>query len=97
MLSDVADIYLKTLDGKRKAVDAVDFPQLFDQKNLYPLRATRHELDTFRNSWSIDSKLFYLDEQSSFDLIEFWNLRALGWDIVSTRHLSVSICASFSE
>jgi hypothetical protein len=80
-LSDVADIYLKALDGKRKAVNAIDFPQLFDQKNVYPLRATRHELNTFRNSWSIDSKLFYLDEKLPFDLIEFWNLRALGWDI----------------
>src|SRR6266852_8781591 len=80
-LSDVADIYLKALDGERKAVNAADFPQLFDQKNLYPLRATLHELETFRNSWSIDSKLFYLDERSPFDLIEFWNLRALGWDI----------------
>src|SRR5580692_3184187 len=81
VLSEVADIYLKALDGTREAVNAVDFPQLFDQKILYPLRATRHELDTLRNSWSIDSKLFFLDEQSSFDLIEFWNLRALGWHI----------------
>ncbi len=82
ILSEVADFYLKALDGKRKAVNGIAFSQLFDHKNLYPLRATCHKLDTFRNSWSIDSKLFYLDEKSSFDLIEFWNLRALGWDIV---------------
>jgi hypothetical protein len=86
-LSDVADIYLKALDSKRKAVNAVDFPQLLSPNNLYPLRATHHELNTFRNSWSIDSKLFYLDERSPFDLIEFWNLRALGWDIAPLNQL----------
>ncbi len=72
---------MKALDGKRTAIRAVEFPKLFSHKYFYPLRATHHELDTFRNSWSIDSKLFYMDETSSFDLIEFWNLRALGWDV----------------
>jgi hypothetical protein len=81
VLSDVANVYLKALDGKRKAVDPIEFTNLFSQKYLYPLRATAHELEVRRNSWSIDSKLFYMDERSSFDLIEFWNLRALGWDI----------------
>jgi hypothetical protein len=80
-LSDVAGVYLKALDGKRKEIDPVDFPALYDRKYLYPLRLTANELDTKRNSWSIDSKLFYMDERSSLDLIEFWNLRALGWDI----------------
>src|SRR5271165_2259163 len=80
-LADVSNIYLKALDGERTAIKAVEFPKLFSQKYYYPLRATHHELDTFRNSWEIDSKLFYMDERSSFDLIEFWNLRALGWHI----------------
>jgi len=70
-LGDVANIYLKALDGKRIAIKPVEFPRFLDRKYLYPLRATHHKLDTFRNSWSIDSKLFYMDETSSFDLIEF--------------------------
>ncbi len=80
-VADISNIYLKMLDGKRTVIKAVKFPELFERKYLYPLRATHHELDTLRNSFSIDSKLFYMDERSSFDLIEFWNLRALGWDI----------------
>ncbi|MGA7848397.1 MAG: hypothetical protein WCA13_04755 [Terriglobales bacterium] len=80
-LADVSNVYVKALDGKRTVIKAVEFPKLFNHKYLYPLRATNHELDTFRNSWSIDSKLFYMDERSSFDLIEFWNLRALGWHV----------------
>lgn len=80
-LAGVSDIYLKALGGKRTAIKPVEFPNLLNQKYYYPLRATFHELDTFRNSWSIDSKLFFMDETSSFDLIEYWNLRALGWHI----------------
>ncbi|HZQ20281.1 MAG TPA: hypothetical protein VFA90_16325 [Terriglobales bacterium] len=80
-LADVSDIFLKALEGKRTVIKAVEFPKLFDRKYYYPLHATNHELDTFRNSWEIDSKLFYMDETSPWDLIEFWNLRALGWHI----------------
>jgi hypothetical protein len=80
-LADVSKIYMKALEGKRTTIKAVEFPKLFNQKYYYPLRATHHELDAFGNSWSIDSKLFYMDERSSFDLIEFWNLRALGWHV----------------
>ena len=80
-LADVSDIFLKALEGKRTVINAVEFPKLFGRKNYYPLHATNHELDTFRNNWEIDSKLFYMDETSPWDLIEFWNLRALGWHI----------------
>jgi hypothetical protein len=80
-LADVSDIFLKALDGKRTTIKAVEFPKLLGHKYYYPLQATNHELDTFRNSWEIDSKLFYMDETSPWDLIDFWNLRALGWHI----------------
>ena len=80
-LAGVSDVFLGALDGKRTGIKPVEFPKLLNGKYFYPLRATHHELDTFTNSWSIDSKLFYMDERSALDLIEFWNLRALGWDI----------------
>jgi hypothetical protein len=80
-LADVSKVYAKALGAKRTGIKPVEFPKLFSRRYLYPLRMTRHKLDTFRNSWSIDSKLFYMNEGSSFDLIEFWNLRALGWHI----------------
>jgi len=79
-LADVSNVFLEALDGKRIAMKAVEFPRLFG-RYLFPIRATRHEIETFRNSWEIDSKLFYMNETSPWDLIEFWNLRALGWDI----------------
>jgi len=80
-LADVSNVFLRALDGKRMPIKAVEFPKLSSRKYFYPLHATLHELSTTRNSWEIDSKLFYMDENSSWDLIEFWNLRAIGWHI----------------
>jgi hypothetical protein len=79
--ADVSDVYLKALDGKRETVKPDAFPDLFNQKYIYPHRLSCHKLETIKNSYSIDSKLFYMDERSASDLIDFWNLRAIGWVI----------------
>jgi hypothetical protein len=81
-VADVADVYLKALDGKKESIKPVEFPRLFDPRYFYPLRATAYRLKTTQNSWSFGPKLFYMDETSPLDLIDFWNLRALGWDIL---------------
>ena len=80
--TEIAKIYETTLGGQRRKLKPLDFPSLFHPKFIYPLRVTHHNLETHKRSFSLDSKLFYMDEKSSFDLIEYWNLRALGWDIV---------------
>ena len=56
--SEVADIYEKALGGKRKEYMPLDYTQIFNERNLFPLRATRHKLETRRNSYSWDSHLF---------------------------------------
>ena len=81
-VSDVGKIYVDALDGKRKNYDPVEFPGLFNPQCLFPLRVSRHRLETFRNSYSWQSHLFFMDETSGWDLIEYWNYRALGWSIV---------------
>jgi hypothetical protein len=60
-LADVSDIYLKSLGGKRDSIKPADVPRLFENRYLYPLRAAMHELNTYRNSWEGDSKLFWMD------------------------------------
>jgi hypothetical protein len=79
--ADMADVYVKALDGKKETVKPEAFPDLFNQKYIYPHRLSCHKLETIKNSYSIDSKLFYMDERSPSDLIDFWNLRAIGWVI----------------
>ncbi|MDQ2773504.1 MAG: hypothetical protein M3Y57_01035 [Acidobacteriota bacterium] len=80
--SDVAQVYINSLDGKHKEYEALEYPEILDLRILFPLRVTRHKLETFRNSFGWQSHLFYMDENSGWDLIEYWNYRALGWPIV---------------
>ncbi len=94
---DCSEHFLKALDGKRQSFSPADFPKLFDRKYLYPLRVAVHAFETRRNSWSIDSKLYYMDERSALDLIDFWNLRALGWDITPLPASLASSLSGFHE
>jgi|SRR5579862_2795722 len=80
--SDVGQTYINALDAKRKEFEPTEYPEIFNPKNLFPLRVTGHKLETYRNGYRRDSQLFYMDERSGWDLIEYWNYRALGWQIV---------------
>lgn len=80
-LTDCVGHYKDALEAKDETVAPTDFPRLFHQKYLYPFRVGRHELISTRSDWSRDPMLFYMDERSTHDVIEFWNLRAIGWRI----------------
>jgi hypothetical protein len=80
--SDVGQTYIDALDATRKEFGPLEYPEIFNPKYLFPLRVTGHKLEAYRNSYSWDSHLFYMDETSGWDLIEYWNYRALGWKIV---------------
>ncbi len=80
-MKDIEGFYTRALDGKRDEISPASFPDLFKPEVVFPLRATVHELDTTRNGWSLGSHMFYIDPFSAHELIEFWNLRALGWKI----------------
>ena len=62
--TDVARVYIDALDGKHKKYEALEYTDIFDPRKLFPLRVTRHKLETFRNSYSWQSHLFYMDESS---------------------------------
>jgi len=81
-LSDTAKIYLDALDGKREEYEPTAFIEIFDARYLFPMRVSRNKLETRRNSHNWQSYLFYMDETSGWDLIEYWNYRAMGWPIV---------------
>jgi len=55
---------------------------MFQPNTLFPLRIGAHGLSWKpRRRWAPDPTLFYMDESSTIDIIEFWNFRALGWSI----------------
>jgi hypothetical protein len=69
------------LDAKERIVEPAEFHKLFLQSNLYPLRVGVYELATYNRGHKPDPMLFYMDERKPYDIIEYWNLRALGWRI----------------
>jgi len=93
-LADCLEDYKAALDGKDESVTPTEFPRLFDGAFLFPLRVCRHQLSTRHLGWTPDAMLFYMDERSNFDLIEYWNLRAIGWAI---RPLPSSIAEKMKE
>jgi len=92
--ADCVEDYKTALDGKDESVAPVEFPRLFGDAYLFPLRVGRHQLSTRHPGWTPDPMLFYMDECSNFDVIEFWNLRAIGWRI---RPLPASIAEKMRD
>jgi len=88
--SDCRSALVEALDAKEVSVTPEHFYQQFSRENLYPLRVGDYQLTTQPQGWTPDPTLFYMDERSNFDIIEYWNLRALGWPI---RPLPVSLAS----
>ena len=69
----------------REAFDAVDLPispetfgQLLTGKITTPLQISSSNLNVRHRGWRSESAIFVLDINNPRDLIDFWNLRALG-------------------
>lgn len=73
--------FRKALQAKEEHIDPEAFHKLFAPSALYPLRVGAYELTTRPRGWTPDPMLFFMDEREPYDIIEYWNLRALGWRI----------------
>jgi hypothetical protein len=93
-LKDVTEIYLDALEGKLESIAPADFPEIFRLDILFPLRVTRHKLTTHDIDWTRDGQLFWMEETSVLDLIEYWNYRSLGWRLLP---LPVSLAPGLKE
>jgi hypothetical protein len=69
------------LDAKDERLKPEEFHELFAPNTVYPLRVGAYELTTHRRGWSPNPMLFFMDEGEPWDIIEYWNLRAIGWRI----------------
>ena len=80
-LADCRKHFHGALDAKEQRIEPETFHEFFAPNTLYPLRVGAYELTTQRRGWSPNPMLFYMDEREPYDMIEYWNLRALGWRI----------------
>jgi hypothetical protein len=67
--------------GANEEFESEDFQSVFHEKYLFPLRLSIYELKRSpRGRWA-DPRLFFFDENNVYDLIDFWNMRAIGWRV----------------
>ncbi|MEK7404943.1 MAG: hypothetical protein AAB225_07530 [Acidobacteriota bacterium] len=81
-LSDFRRHFAEALGAADEKVTRQSFNGLFEPNIWFPLRVGAHMLGRQPDRrWTPDPKLFYMDESSPIDIIEFWNFRALGWRV----------------
>jgi hypothetical protein len=74
--------FTDALEAKDEKITRKGFYSLFQPNVLFPLRVGAHTLSREpHRRWSPDPVLFYMDESSPIDIIEFWNFGALGWRV----------------
>jgi hypothetical protein len=60
-----------------------NFSEYLDAGNLFPRRITQFHIDsTPRKARFINRCLFFFDGESALDILDYWNLRALGLTVV---------------
>ena len=67
------------LDAKHSECFASNYLEFLDHQKLFFLRMTELYLNV---NASRKKCLFFLDADSSLDIIDFWNLRAVGWNVL---------------
>ena len=97
VLGECKEHFREALDAKEKEVKPDSFHELLTGHSLFPLRVGAYKLVTRTRGWSPDPALFYMDESEPYDIIEYWNLRALGWRIRPLPRLLAPKLKAFSE
>ena len=71
--------FAERLDAKQLECSASNYVEFLNHQKLFFLRMTELYIDV---NASRKKCLFYLDADSGLDIIDFWNLRAVGWNVL---------------
>lgn len=70
--------FAKTLEAQKIKCSTSNYAEFFDPQNLFFTRMTTLYLKSERLPKRC---IFFLDATKSLDIIDYWNLRAMGWDV----------------
>lgn len=71
--------YSETLDIEKPDVSAVSYASIVKPASLFPRRISQHKLENARRGYRLDAAYgVYMDATRLDDVIDYWNLRALG-------------------
>jgi hypothetical protein len=75
--------YADAVDFDKPDIGATNFASILKPHSLYPRRITSHKLKSeVRGHWRGDSYGFYMDITRVGDVVDYWNLRAVGRTVI---------------
>lgn len=81
-MSYIKKNYSHCFNPKDIGINQANFLDCFINEGASPLRITRAELQVSPRGWRADSSVFFMDAASWLDLADYWNLRAVGRDVL---------------
>lgn len=81
-LQYISQAYRDAFDAKITKIEGSNLFKILLSRISYPLRMGSTNLEVRRHGWVPDPALFYMDATSSIDVIDYWNLRSLGWQVL---------------
>jgi len=82
LLPVLEEQYFEPLEIKTPDLKIENLKDLLRRKILFPLRITHHELESYRTGFERNRCVYFLDAAKTEDIIDFWNLRAMGWMVI---------------
>jgi len=74
--------YSHCFNAKDLVIDQNNFLDCLLNEGVSPLRITRAELKASSRGWRADPSIFFMDAASWLDVVDYWNLRAVGRDVL---------------
>jgi len=79
----IRERYDKPLSIERPQVSITDYTKLLTPKYLFLRRISAWQLRTRRGTgYREGQSVFYMDASNTLDVIDYWNLRAIGWGVI---------------
>ncbi|HEC64356.1 MAG TPA: hypothetical protein ENI23_03585 [bacterium] len=74
----IKENYFYCFSPKELLIKPANLLDGFINEGASPLRITRAELQASSRGWRVDSSIFFMDATSWLDIVDYWNLRAVG-------------------
>lgn len=81
-MSYVKKNYSHCFNPKELAINPANLLDCFINEGASPLRITKAELQVYPRGWRAEPSVFFMDATSWLDIVDFWNLRAVGRDVL---------------
>ncbi len=81
-ISYIKKNYYHCLNARDLTIDQNNFFDCILNEGISPLRITSAELKSSSRGWRTDSSIFFMDATSWLDIVDYWNLRAVGRDVL---------------